>query len=54
VITGGMIPKIQSALEALSRGVEKVHFIDGRVPHTLLLEIFTRSGIGTEILASSE
>lgn len=48
-ITGGMIPKIESALEALASGVEKVHFIDGRVPHTLLLEIFTRSGIGTEI-----
>ncbi len=48
-ISGGMIPKITSALEALASGVEKVHFIDGRVPHTLLLEIFTKSGIGTEI-----
>ncbi len=48
-ITGGMIPKITSALEALESGVEKVHFIDGRTPHTLLLEIFTKSGIGTEI-----
>lgn len=48
-ISGGMIPKITSALEALERGVEKVHFIDGRTPHTLLLEIFTQSGIGTEI-----
>ena len=48
-ITGGMIPKIQSALGALDAGVEKVHFIDGRVPHTLLLEIFTQSGSGTEI-----
>lgn len=48
-ISGGMIPKIQSALEALHSGVEKVHFIDGRMPHTLLLEIFTQSGIGTEI-----
>jgi len=48
-ISGGMIPKIESALEALESGVEKVHFIDGRVPHTLLLEIFTQSGIGTEI-----
>ena len=48
-ISGGMIPKITSALEALASGVEKVHFIDGRTPHTLLLEIFTQSGIGTEI-----
>ncbi len=48
-ISGGMIPKITSAREALQSGVEKVHFIDGRTPHTLLLEIFTQSGIGTEI-----
>ena len=48
-ISGGMIPKITSALDALQAGVKKVHFIDGRVPHTLLLEIFTQSGIGTEI-----
>jgi acetylglutamate kinase len=48
-ISGGMIPKITSALKALESGVEKVHFIDGRIPHTLLLEIFTKSGIGTEI-----
>lgn len=48
-ISGGMIPKINSALEALDSGVEKVHFIDGRMPHTLLLEIFTKKGIGTEI-----
>ena len=49
VISGGMIPKIRSALEALHAGVDKVHFIDGRVPHTLLLEIFTEQGIGTQI-----
>ena len=49
IISGGMIPKIRSALEALHAGVDKVHFIDGRVPHTLLLEIFTQQGIGTEI-----
>ena len=48
-IAGGMLPKINSALDALSNGVGKVHFIDGRMPHSLLLEIFTRSGIGTEI-----
>lgn len=49
-IAGGMIPKINSALDALDAGVEKVHFIDGRTPHSLLLEIFTQSGIGTEII----
>lgn len=52
-ISGGMIPKINSALDAISSGVSKVHFIDGRVPHSLLLEIFTRSGIGTEITDST-
>ena len=50
VITGGMIPKVRSAIEALNAGVRKVHFIDGRLPHTLLLEIFTSEGIGTEII----
>ncbi|MGJ8678340.1 MAG: acetylglutamate kinase [Akkermansiaceae bacterium] len=49
-ISGGMLPKINSALDALSAGVGKVHFIDGRTPHSLLLEIFTKSGIGTEIV----
>lgn len=51
VISGGMLPKVNSALEALREGVGKVHFIDGRVPHSLLLEIFTESGIGTEIVS---
>jgi len=51
IITGGMIPKVESALHALSQGVEKVHFIDGRSPHSLLLEIFTSTGVGTEIVA---
>ncbi|MGB2351849.1 MAG: acetylglutamate kinase [Akkermansiaceae bacterium] len=50
-ISGGMLPKIQSALDSLDHGVGKVHFIDGRTPHSLLLEIFTRSGIGTEIVS---
>ena len=50
VITGGMIPKVRSALSALHAGVQKVHMIDGRIPHSLLLEIFTESGIGTEIV----
>lgn len=48
-ISGGMIPKIRSAMDALSAGVRKVHFVDGRLPHALLLEIFTDYGIGTEI-----
>ncbi|MDB6136822.1 MAG: acetylglutamate kinase [Verrucomicrobiales bacterium] len=52
VITGGMIPKVRSALQALADGVQKVHMIDGRIPHSLLLEIFTEHGIGTEIAAA--
>lgn len=50
IITGGMIPKVESAMHAIGQGVKKVHFIDGRTPHSLLLEIFTNSGIGTEIV----
>jgi acetylglutamate kinase len=50
IIAGGMIPKVESALHAIAQGVKKVHFIDGRTPHSLLLEIFTNSGIGTEIV----
>ena len=49
-ITNGMIPKIRSASSALERGVNKVHLIDGRIKHSLLLEIFTDAGIGTEML----
>lgn len=49
IIVGGMIPKVRSATAALVAGVEKVHFIGGRISHSLLLEIFTDSGIGTEI-----
>jgi acetylglutamate kinase len=44
-----MIPKVRCALDAVSAGVEKVHIIDGRRRHALLLEIFTDSGVGTEI-----
>ncbi len=51
IISGGMIPKVDSALSALESGVQKVHIIDGRVPHALLLEIFTQEGIGTEIVS---
>lgn len=50
-ITGGMIPKVQCALDAVKNGVEKVHIIDGRKRHALLLEIFTDQGVGTEIHA---
>jgi acetylglutamate kinase len=50
VITNGMIPKIRSASAALESGVNKVHLIDGRIKHSLLLEIFTDAGIGTELL----
>jgi len=53
VITDGMIPKIRSAFEALDAGVQKVHLIDGRVKHSLLLEIFTNEGVGTELVRSS-
>jgi len=48
-IAGGMLPKTKSCFEALDAGCSKVHIIDGRVPHALLLEIFTKEGIGTEI-----
>jgi acetylglutamate kinase len=50
VIDKGMRPKVQSAIRALEDGVQRVHFIDGRLPHSLLLEIFTDKGIGTEIV----
>jgi acetylglutamate kinase len=49
VVRGGMIPKLRCALEAVEGGVEKVHVIDGRLRHALLLEIFTDRGVGTEI-----
>ncbi len=50
VISKGMIPKVRSAFEALDASVRKVHMIDGRVKHSLLLEIFTDTGIGTELI----
>ncbi len=52
IIINGMIPKIQSACAALDGGVVKVHMIDGRVTHALLLEMFTKEGIGTEVTPS--
>jgi len=51
VIDKGMRPKVASAIRALEEGVQRVHFIDGRLPHSLLLEIFTDKGIGTEIVS---
>ena len=53
-ISNGMIPKIRSAFTALDAGVNKVHLIDGRVTHSLLLEIFTDAGVGTELVGSSK
>jgi acetylglutamate kinase len=50
VIDQGMIPKVDSAVTALRAGVEKVSFVDGRVLHAVLLEIFTDEGIGTEVV----
>ena len=49
IITGGMLPKIEGCEDAIRAGVKKVHLVDGRMPHSLLLEIFTREGVGTEI-----
>jgi len=50
VISGGMIPKVQTILDALKGGVKKAHIVSGRVPHSLLLEIYTDRGVGTEIV----
>jgi acetylglutamate kinase len=50
VIDKGMRPKVASAVRALEEGVQRVHFVDGRMPHSLLLEIFTDKGVGTEIV----
>jgi len=50
VVDRGMIPKTDSAVAAIQAGVEKVSFVDGRVPHAILLEIFTDAGVGTEVL----
>ena len=49
VISGGMLPKIAGCVDAIRAGVRKVHLVDGRMAHSLLLEIFTREGVGTEI-----
>ena len=49
-VGGGMIPKLQNCIDAIEEGVNRVHILDGRIPHSLLLEIFTNKGIGTAIL----
>ena len=49
IISGGMIPKIETCVDALNNGVKSAHILDGRIKHTLLLEIFTKEGIGTMI-----
>jgi acetylglutamate kinase len=51
-IAGGMLPKVRACLEALSGGVVKAHIVDGRTPHAILLELFTDTGVGTEIVLS--
>jgi acetylglutamate kinase len=50
IIAGGMLPKVESALRALAGGAQKAHIIDGRVAHSILLEVLTKEGIGTEII----
>lgn len=50
IIDGGMLPKVEAALTALGGGCRKAHIVDGRIPHALLLEVYTEAGIGTEIV----
>ncbi|MCU0716095.1 MAG: acetylglutamate kinase [Pirellula sp.] len=54
VIAGGMIPKVEACISTLNRGVGKVHIIDGQLRHSLLLEIYTTAGVGTEIVQSRQ
>lgn len=53
-IGGGMLPKLNNCIDAIDNGVSRVHILDGRIPHCLLLEIFTNRGIGTAILSNDE
>lgn len=53
-VGGGMIPKLQNCIDAIAEGVNRVHILDGRIPHCLLLEFFTNTGIGTAILRDEE
>lgn len=50
IIDAGMVPKVEAALEALEAGVKKVHIVDARIPHSVLLEVYSNAGIGTEIV----
>ena len=50
VIEAGMVPKVEAALDALDAGVRKVHVVDAGIPHSLLLEVYSDTGIGTEIV----
>ena len=54
VVDGGMIPKLESAVRALRAGVRRVHLVDGRVEHSLVLELFTPEGVGTMIMPDAE
>jgi len=54
IVAGGMIPKLQNCISAIENGVSRVHILDGRIPHCLLLEIYTNKGIGTAILGDEE
>ena len=54
IIAGGMLPKIKNCMEAINNGVSRVHILDGRIPHSILLEIFTNKGIGTAILGDEQ
>jgi len=54
VVTGGMIPKLKSAQKALAGGVKKVHIVDGKIEHSLIIELFTDEGVGTQIIKEEE
>jgi acetylglutamate kinase len=49
-VAAGMIPKVEACLETLDRGVRKIHIIDGRIRHSLLLEVYTTKGVGTQLV----
>ncbi len=49
-----MIPKLTNCISAIEKGVSRVHILDGRIPHSLLLEIFTNKGVGTAIIGNNE
>ena len=53
-IGGGMLPKLNNCIDAIENGVSRVHILDGRIAHCLLLEIFTNKGIGTAIIGEKE